>query len=142
MHGQDVGGRAAVLAWIDRYERAWRSPGTALLDALFTPDASYRTAPFEPPFVGRDAIREMWQAAGGAEDIFTIEREVVAVDGDVAVARLEVRYGEPARQVYRDLWILRFDGLGRCRAFEEWPFWPAGSAGTYERGPSAGLAGG
>jgi hypothetical protein len=30
--------------------------------------------------------------------------DIVAVDGDVAVVRLEVGYGEPVRQEYRDLW--------------------------------------
>lgn len=35
-----------------------------------------------------------------------------------------VRYGGPAAQEYRDLWILRFAPDGKCLAFEEWPFWP------------------
>jgi hypothetical protein len=42
----------------------------------------------------------------------------------VAVVRLDVRYGEPVRQEYRDLWVLTFAADGRCRSFEEWPFWP------------------
>lgn len=126
--------RTTVLAWIDRYELAWRSPGTTSLDELFAPEATYRTAPFEAPFTGLAAIRALWKSE--SEESFTLDREVVAVDGDVAVARLEVRYGRPLRQVYRDLWILRFDTEGRCTAFEEWPFWPAGTAGTYVAGPS------
>jgi hypothetical protein len=40
------------------------------------------------------------------------------------VARVEVWYGDPVRQEYRDLWIMRFAGDGRCRSFEEWPYWP------------------
>ncbi|WP_327035397.1 hypothetical protein [Micromonospora ureilytica] len=27
-------------------------------------------------------------------------------------------------QEYRDLWVMRFADDGRCRSFEEWPFWP------------------
>jgi len=50
--------------------------------------------------------------------------EIVAVDGDSAVVRVEVHYGEPVSQEYRDLWVLRFDDAGRCVWFEEWPFWP------------------
>ncbi len=51
--------------------------------------------------------------------------DVVAVDGDTAVVRLEVRYGEPVHQEYRDLWIIiRMTGDGLCRDFQEWPFWP------------------
>jgi hypothetical protein len=50
--------------------------------------------------------------------------EIVAVEGDAAVVRLEVRYGEPLRQEFLDLWVLRFDLLGRCTAFEEWAMSP------------------
>ena len=48
----------------------------------------------------------------------------VAVEGDVAVVRVEVRYGDPVRQEYRDLWVLRFAGDGRVEDFEEWAYWP------------------
>jgi hypothetical protein len=50
--------------------------------------------------------------------------EVVAVEGDTGVVRCEVAYGEPNRRLYRDLWIIRLDGEGRCFHFEEWPFLP------------------
>ena len=50
-------GVASVLAvdheqfrrWIDGYERAWRSPGTARLAELFTPDAVYLHTPYAEP---------------------------------------------------------------------------------------------
>lgn len=35
---------------------------------------------------------------------------------------------------YRDLWIVRFDEDGRCREFEEWPFWPDKEIPTLEGG--------
>jgi hypothetical protein len=47
---------------------------------------------------------------------------VIAVDGEAAVARVEVAYGNGSE--YRDLWVIRFAPDGRCREFEEWPFWP------------------
>src|SRR5207247_503163 len=50
--------------------------------------------------------------------------EIVAVDGGTAVVRVEVRYGNPVHQEYRDLWVIRFAADGRCAVFEEWPFWP------------------
>jgi hypothetical protein len=53
-----------------------------------------------------------------------MDAQIVAVDGDVAVARVHVRYEDPAPHEYRDLWIIRFAPDGRCQAFEEWPFWP------------------
>jgi hypothetical protein len=48
----------------------------------------------------------------------------VAVDGRAAVVRVEVHYGAPVRQEYRDLWVIRFDDDGRVDDFEEWAYWP------------------
>ena len=46
------------------------------------------------------------------------------IGGLTAVVRAEVRYGDPVGQEYRDLWVIRFVGDGRCDWFEEWPYWP------------------
>jgi SnoaL-like domain len=128
--------RAGLRVWVALYERAWRTPGTELLAELFAPEATYQTAPFEKPFRGLPAIAAMWQAARqGPEDVFAMDSEVVAVDGDTGVVRLEARYGDPVRQTYRDLWLVRFDAQGRCLAFEEWPFWPPGAEGGWIKGP-------
>src|SRR6266540_2439759 len=103
--------RAGVQAWVALYERAWRTPST-------------------------EVLAEMWEAEReGPEEVFAMDSEVVAVEGDTGVARLEVRYGEPVRQTYRDLWVVRFDAQGRCLAFEEWPFWPPGARGGWIEGP-------
>lgn len=117
--------RTEFAAWIDRYERAWRSPGTASLGELFTEDASYRHSPFTQPINGLDAIAADWEnEREGADEVFTMSTEIVAVEGDTGVARLLVRYGEPVTQEYLDLWVVRFAADGRCSSFEEWPFWP------------------
>jgi ketosteroid isomerase-like protein len=127
--------REQLEAWIAGYERAWRTPGTEALAELFTPDASYSTAPFERPHVGLEAIAEMWvREREGPDEPFEMQSEVIAVQAEVGVARIEVRYGGPRRQEYRDLWIVRLDGDGRCSAFEEWPFWPPGSSGKVAGG--------
>jgi hypothetical protein len=111
--------------WIEAYERAWRTPGTGPLEQLFTAEATYSAAPFEPRIEGLEAIAAFWEAEReSADESFELEFLPVAVEGDLGVARVEVRYaGAPAR-VYRDLWIVTLDGEGRCRAFEEWPFFP------------------
>jgi ketosteroid isomerase-like protein len=107
------------------YERAWRTAGTESLADLFTPDATYRMAPFEDPHRGLAAIADLWDAERqGPDEAFTLESEVVAVEGDTGVVRCEVAYGEPYNIVYRDLWIIRLDEHRRCFHFEEWPFWP------------------
>jgi len=114
------------LAWIDGYESAWRSPGTDGLRRLFRPDAVYLTSPYAEPVVGLDEIAVLWEEEReGPDEAFTMSREVVAVSGDVGVARVEVAYGEPVRQEYRDLWVVWFDDAGLAVRFEEWPFWPS-----------------
>jgi hypothetical protein len=103
--------REQVEDWIRRYEGAWRSPGTEALKELFTEDATYRLSPYQEPEAGLAAIGVMW------------ERER-AVDGDRAVASVEVRYADPARpEEFRDIWLMRFEG-SRCAHFEEWAYWP------------------
>jgi hypothetical protein len=117
--------RAAVNRWLVGYEAAWRTAGTATLGGLFTPDATYLQSPYQEPVIGLDEIARMWdREREGPDEIFTLRSEIVAVDGGTAVVRVEVAYGDPVRQEYRDLWIIRFADDGRCAAFEEWPFWP------------------
>jgi hypothetical protein len=95
------------------------------LTEIFTDDATYLHSPYAEPIVGLPAIAEMWEAERESPDeVFTMESEVVAVEGDTGVTRVFVRYGEPVGQEYRDLWVVRLDDRGRCRSFEEWPFWP------------------
>lgn len=126
--------RDAVNRWVQGYERAWRSPGTAELETLFTPDATYLQSPYEDPVVGLDAIGRMWNAEReGPDEVFALSTEVVAVEGGTAVIRAEVRYGRPLRQEYRDLWVLHLEADGRCSWFEEWPYWP-GRSYSAERG--------
>ncbi len=117
--------RTRVEDWVARYERAWRTAGTEPLAGLFREDASYRMSPYEEPFAGLDRIGEMWDAERqGPDEAFTMTSEIVAVEGDTAVVRVEVRYGEPMNREYRDLWLIRFAEDGRAAAFEEWPYWP------------------
>jgi ketosteroid isomerase-like protein len=116
---------ADVIQWLAEYERVWRTAGTAGLGRLFSDDASYQLDPCEPPLEGLDAIAAMWEREReGPDEQFTMGRRIVAIDGDTAVVRLEVHYEGPHPKEYRDLWILLFDQAGRCRSFEEWPFWP------------------
>ena len=114
-----------VRQWLAAYETAWRTAGTEGLAGIFTDDASYVQSPYQPPVVGLDAIRRMWdEEREGPDEVFTMTTEIVAVDGPTAVVRAEVRYGDPIRQEFRDLWVMCLDDDGRCRWFEEWPYWP------------------
>jgi mannose-6-phosphate isomerase-like protein (cupin superfamily) len=116
---------ARFLAWLDGYERLWRTAGTDQLSSLFVDDAQYFSSPVEQPHVGLAAIAAMWDdSRDGSDDVFTMTRDVVAVSGDTGVARVVVRYSDPVAQEYIDLWVVRFDDSGRAVHFEEWPFWP------------------
>jgi len=107
------------------YERTWRAPGTEPLRELFAEDATYRMSPYEAPATGLAEIAELWERERrSADEAFEMSYEILAVEDDTGVVRLEVEYGEPAAAEYRDIWIVRLDPDGRCREFEEWPFWP------------------
>jgi len=117
--------RAMVSQWLAGYEAAWRAPGRAGLAGLFAGDATYLQSPYEPPVTGLDAIGRMWEEErDGPDEVFTVATDILAVEGPTAVVRAEVRYGDPPRQEYRDLWIIRLADDGRCTWFEEWPYWP------------------
>jgi ketosteroid isomerase-like protein len=113
------------MRWVDRYEQAWRDMDLDAVEELFTADAVYRRSPYDDPIVGIAAIKAFW-AEDDPED-FTMTAAPVAVEGRVAVVQAEVRYGEPLRQEYRDLWLLRFADVGRVEDFEEWAYWPGQS---------------
>jgi len=118
-----VPSRAEFEEWIDAYERAWRTAGTEALAGLFREDATYRMSPFAPPARGLGEIGALWERErAGPDEGFEMSCEVVAVDGNTAVARIAVEYVDGNE--YRDVWIVRFAPDGRCRQFEEWPFWP------------------
>jgi hypothetical protein len=81
----------------------------------------------------------MWEAErDGPDEAFTMATEIVAVDGATAVVRVEVSYGGPPAQDYRDLWVIRLAADGRCCWFEEWPFWPGRG---YSARPDADMTG-
>lgn len=123
--------RTQLTQWLDAYERAWRTPGTDVLAKLFTEDATYSTAPYEKPHRGLEAIGKMWVAERlGPDEEFEMSSEIVAVEGDTGVVRIEVQYHAPKNKEYRDLWIVRLSDAGLCFHFEEWPYWPPDQQGA------------
>ncbi len=115
--------RDDVMRWVAGYEGSWRSGDPAMIERLFTEGARYRRSPYEPSITGHEAIRGFW-LDDDEGDVFTMTADPVAVEGLDAVVRVEVRYGEPVTQEYRDLWVLRFAADGRVEEFEEWAYWP------------------
>jgi ketosteroid isomerase-like protein len=122
--------RAELGKWVAEYERAWRTPGTEGLAELFAEEATYSNDPYGETHRGLDAIAEMWERErAGPDEAFEMTFEILAVEADTGVVRVDVRYEDPGPAEYRDLWIVRLDHDGRCVAFEEWPFWPPGQSG-------------
>jgi uncharacterized protein (TIGR02246 family) len=122
--------REAVQAWLDRYIAAWESYDPAAIGELFAPDAQYRYHPADEPIVGRDAIVRSWVEPDGdassRDDAGTYDAryEPWAVDGDRAVAVGWSRDWTDAsratvRTVYDNVYLVEFDGDGRCRSFTE-----------------------
>ena len=115
-----------VRHWVARYETAWREPSTEMLCELFTEKASYLPSPWKDPIVGLGDIAKFWEAErDGPEEQFQMASQIVAVEGDTAVVRVQVDYESDSASRWRDLWVLRLDEDGLCSGFEEWPFAPS-----------------
>lgn len=115
--------RDDVETWIAGYEAAWRTGGTERLTEIFTPDCSYLPSPWSEPLRGIGELAPFWEGErDGPDEAFAMGTEIIAVDGDTAVVRVEVNYR--VGRDWRDLWVIRFAPDGRCVAFEEWPFAP------------------
>lgn len=95
-----------------------------MLGELFTPDVVYSPSPWSQPVLGRGALEEFWEAQRrGPDEDFSMKAEVLAVEMETAVVRVEVEYHAPPSS-WRDLWVVVFAASGRCARFEEWPFAP------------------
>jgi ketosteroid isomerase-like protein len=114
--------RDEVVRWVAKYEQAWREGDLIAVEQIFTDDCHYRLSPYDESHVGHEAIKAFW--LDDEDDVFTLQAEPVAVEDRHAVVRVEVHYGDPVRQEYRDLWVLRFADDGRVEDFEEWAYWP------------------
>ena len=126
--------RDEVVRWVGQYERAWRDGDTEAVAALFSDDAAYRASPYEPSTVGHDAIKGLWLDDPGTR--FSMSARVVAVDGDVAVVRVDVVYGHRASRSTGTCGSCASRPDGRVADFEEWAYWPGKPYSATEARPS------
>jgi ketosteroid isomerase-like protein len=113
-----VADTAGVDRWVERYVHAWASNDAADIEALFTEDARYFTAPYRAPYSGHDEIVRWWLERAQEPGTWTFRHEVLAVQGDLAFVQ-----GWTTEQGDDDawnLWIVRFDEEGRASEFVEW----------------------
>jgi len=115
--------RYDVQRWLDAYVDAWHTYDRGAIGDLFAEDARYAYQPYREPVVGRDAIVADWLEDPDAAGSWDARYEPYAVDGDRAVAVGESRYLDEdgsLRTVFYNVWLLRFDGDGRCAEFVEY----------------------
>ena len=113
-----------VQGWLDGYVEGWRRNDREQIAALFTEDAVYYTDPFREPYRGQGAILRYWEESGDVPDAFDAHYEPLFAAGDHAVAHGYSRYFTQDRKSvdkeYRNVFVLRFDGDGRCAEYREW----------------------
>ena len=114
--------RAAAAAWVLRYVNAWASNDPDDIGNLFSAEAHYLTQPWAEPWVGRDGIVNRWLEIADEPGSWDFSFEVVGVDGRLAFVEGTTDYSKSVDRprVYRNLWVIEFDGDGRCSRFTEW----------------------
>ncbi len=113
----DLGRR--LQRWIDGYVEAWNSNDPAAIGALFSRDAAYYTAPYRPPWRGRDEIVHQWLDRKDEPGQTEFRWRPIAVTREVAVVQGQTVYRTPP-ETYSNLWVIRLDAEGRCTEFTEW----------------------
>ena len=107
--------------WIEDYATAWRDADADVLAELFTEDAVYRSSPFRPPTVGREAIRAYWRESTASQQDLRLRFGRPLVHGN----RVAVEWWATMRDSARDITlpgalILRFSPGGRCEELREY----------------------
>jgi SnoaL-like domain len=125
--------RSTAQAWLDAYVEAWKTYDRNQVEALFAEDVTYRYHPYDTGddvLHGREAVVSSWIEPDGsassrdAEGTYDARYEVFAVDGERVVATGWSDYFTDATRSVRDrryhnVFLMEFDGTGRCRDFTE-----------------------
>ena len=116
--------RDAVSAWLDAYVQAWKSYDRAAISALFSEDAVYYDAAYSEGIRGREAIVESWLQNRDAPGTYDAHYEPVLIEGERAMTNGRSRYFEQGSSELKTEWdnvfLLTFDGEGRCKEYREW----------------------
>jgi SnoaL-like domain len=114
---------AGFQRWLDAYVEAWRTYDAGAIGDLFSEDVEYRYHPWDEPVHGRAALVENWLEDRDEPDSWQAEYRPWLVSDEGAVAIGVSRYLNDDRTTvereYHNVFLCRFDGLGRCREFTE-----------------------
>jgi hypothetical protein len=109
----------------EHYVSVGRSAGATEKNrvALFTPNGAFWETPFGPPEVGSEAMHQGWDELWPYQRDRHMRAEVLAVEGDTALARWWATYTRLPDKIHRELdgiLLLRFADDSRCRELIEW----------------------
>lgn len=107
-----------IASWVDGYQHAWDTNDPADIIALFTPDAEYRAAPHDAPWVGHDAIVAGWLGARDEPGDATFSWRALVDNPDIGVVQGVTVYANSS--TYDNLWIISLAPDGRARSFTDW----------------------
>jgi SnoaL-like protein len=110
--------RERVQAWCDAYVEAWRSYEPSAIDDLFTAAATYAYHPYDEPLRGSEAIVSSWVGDRDEPGSWEASYSPLLIEGDRAIVIGETAYTNGRR--FSNLWVITFDGDGRCSDFVEW----------------------
>lgn len=114
--------RADLERWLHALGKAWEHRDAEQAASLFDEQVIYQEDPFEPPVVGREAVRQYWLAGLGTQGEVKFSGKVLAVDGDTGVVnwRVEfVRVATGARVLLDGVSMGRFMN-GKAVEWREW----------------------
>jgi uncharacterized protein (TIGR02246 family) len=114
---------AELEAWLETYGRAWETKDPELVSTLFASDGLYFETASGEPVRGREGIHAYWIAATRNQTDIRFTSEVVAIDGNVGVARWKtvfLRVPSGTRVRLDGIFVLTFDQASLCRDLHEW----------------------
>lgn len=106
-----------VQSWVERYRQAWESNDPDEIGGLFTEDATYRTAPFDPPRRGVREIVDGWLEDRDEAGTTTFTWSVLVDSDELVVVEGTTLYPD---RTYSNLFLIALDEDGRCTSFTEW----------------------
>ena len=109
--------------WLRRYGEAWTGRDPDAAAGLFAETAEYFETPFDPPFVGREAIRAYWADVPRSQVGITFGSQVLAVTERTGIAWWHAAFTRIAsgQQVkLNGVFVLTFDQTGLCTELREW----------------------
>lgn len=122
-----------VRDWLEGYRQAWESRDPDAAAALFTPDARYREQPYQEPFKGAAGVRAYWAEVTATQSDVHFRYGTPIVTGDRTIVEWWVTMKNGGADVtLAGIFLLRFDGSGRCSDLSEYWHFSEGQIEPYQ----------